>query len=319
MVLGMLGFAAEDMFLKLASAGLPVGQILILLGFAGAALFAILAWSRGETPFSSGFFRPSVLVRNLSEMIGSVGFVTALALIPLATVTTILQAAPLIVTMGAALVLGEVVGWRRWTAILIGFSGVVLVIRPGLDGFDPHTAWAVLGVVALSIRDLASRKVPRSVSSLQLATWGFFAVGLAGLPMLGITGGAKMPSLLETTYLLAALAVGGGGYWALTEATRLGEVAVIAPFRYSRLVFSTLVGLLVFAEVPDVYTLLGGGIIISTGLTRSCGSAGAASRRRPWRWRTPWIPADTDGHLQSHCTEPTMSSLSASIVTQRPA
>lgn len=266
MVLGMLGFAAEDMFIKLASAGLPVGQILILLGFSGAMLFALLARTRGETPFSVSFFLPSVMVRNISEMVGSVGFVTALAVVPLATVTTILQAAPLFVTMGAALVLGEVVGWRRWTAILIGFFGVVLVIRPGLDGFDPNTSWAVLGVVALSIRDLASRKVPRTVSSLQLATWGFFAVGIAGLPMLGMSGGASMPSLLELGYMLAALAVGSGAYWALTEATRLGEVAVIAPFRYSRLIFSTIVGLLVFAEVPDVYTLIGAGIIISSGL-----------------------------------------------------
>ena len=266
MVLGMLGFAAEDMFLKLAAAGLPVGQILIFLGFPGAAIFALLARARSQDPFSVSFFRPSVLIRNLSEMIGTVGFVTALALVPLATVTTILQAAPLFVTMGAALVLGEAVGWRRWTAVLIGFFGVLLVIRPGLEGFEPDVLWAVLGVIALSIRDLASRKVPKSVSSLQLAIWGFLAVGIAGLPMLFITGGAKVPSPPETGYLLAALAVGTFAYWALTEATRLGEIAVVTPFRYSRLVFSTIVGFLVFSEVPDGYTLLGAGIIISTGL-----------------------------------------------------
>lgn len=266
MVLAMLGFAAEDMFLKLAAAGLPVGQILVFLGFPGAVFFALLARSRRQDPFSPSFFRPAVLLRNLCEMIGSVGFVTALALVPLATVTTILQAAPLFVTMGAALILGEVVGWRRWTAILIGFFGVLLVIRPGLEGFDPNVLWAVLGVVALSIRDLASRKVPKAVTSLQLAIWGFLAVGIAGLPMLAITGGAKVPTAAETAYLLGALAVGTFAYWALTEATRLGEIAVVTPFRYSRLVFSTVVGLLVFSEVPDGYTLLGACIIISTGL-----------------------------------------------------
>ena len=266
MVLAMLGFAAEDMFLKLAAAGLPVGQILILLGLPGAAIFAFVARAKGEDPFSVSFFRPSVLVRNISEMIGTVGFVTALALVPLATVTTILQAAPLFVTMGAALVLGEAVGWRRWTAVLVGFVGVLLVIRPGASGFEPEVLWAVLGVVGLSIRDLASRRVPKAVSSLQLASWGFLAVGLAGLPMLAISGGAKLPSLPEAAFLSGALAVGTLAYWALTEATRLGEIAVVTPFRYSRLVFSTIVGFLVFSEVPDGYTLLGAGIIISTGL-----------------------------------------------------
>jgi drug/metabolite transporter (DMT)-like permease len=266
MVLGMLGFAAEDMFIKLASAGLPVGQILVVLGFPGAVFFALLARSRGQDPFSHSFFHPAVLIRNISEMVGSVGFVTALALVPLATVTTILQAAPLFVTMGAALVLGENVGWRRWTAILVGFFGVLLVIRPGLEGFEPNVLWAVLGVVSLSIRDLASRKVPREVSSLRLAVWGFLAVGLAGLPMVAITGGARMPTMNETAYLAAALAIGTFAYWALTEATRLGEIAVVTPFRYSRLVFSTIVGLLVFSEVPDTYTLTGACIIIATGL-----------------------------------------------------
>lgn len=266
MVLGMLGFAAEDMFIKLAAAGLPVGQILVVLGFPGAIFFGLLARSRGLSPMSRDFFHPAVLVRNLTEIIGSIGFVMALALIPLATATTILQAAPLFVTMGAALVLGEAVGWRRWTAILIGFFGVNLVIRPGLEGFEANVLWAVMGVIALSIRDLASRKVPKSISSLQLAAWGFLAVGFAGLAMLAITGGAKVPTWAEAAYLAGALGIGTFAYWALTEATRVGEISVVTPFRYSRLVFSTIVGLLVFSEVPDAYTLIGAGIIITTGL-----------------------------------------------------
>ena len=121
-----------------------------------------------------------------------------LTLIPLATLTTILQATPLLVTMGAALVLGEAVGWRRWTAILIGFGGVLLVIRPGFEGFEPAVLWGVLAVIGLAIRDLASRKVPKSISSLQLSAWGFFAVGVSGAVLLGVTGGAEVPNLRET-------------------------------------------------------------------------------------------------------------------------
>lgn len=266
MVLGMLGFATEDMFIKLATAGLPVGQILVVLGFPGAIFFGLLARARGLAPVSREFFHPAVVVRNLTEMVGTIGFVTSLALIPLATTTTILQAAPLFVTMGAALVLGEAVGWRRWTAILIGFFGVLLVIRPGFDGFEANVLWAVMAVVGLSIRDLASRKVPKTISSLQLAAWGFLAVGVTGVPMLAITGGAKVPTATETFYLAGALGVGVFAYWALTEASRVGEIAVVTPFRYSRLVFSMIVGIAVFSEVPDIYTLAGAGIIISTGL-----------------------------------------------------
>ena len=266
MVLGMLGFAAEDMFIKLVASGLPVGQILLVLGSAGALIFAIYAGLTGTRMISKGFFHPAVLLRNLSEMLGGVCFVTALTLIPLATATTILQATPLLVTMGAALVLGEAVGRRRWTAILVGFCGVLLVIRPGTDGFDLEVIWAVAGVASLAIRDLASRKVPKAISSLQLSAWGFFSVGVSGIALLAVDGGAAMPTVWEAGYLTGALAVGVLAYWALTEATRIGEISVVTPFRYSRLVFSAVVGMLVFDEFPDVYTLIGACIIIATGL-----------------------------------------------------
>ena len=266
MVLGMLGFAAEDMFIKLVASGLPVGQILLVLGSAGALIFAIYAGLTGTRMISRGFFHPAVILRNLSEMLGGVCFVTALTLIPLATATTILQATPLLVTMGAALVLGEAVGRRRWTAILVGFCGVLLVIRPGTDGFDLEVIWAVAGVASLAIRDLASRKVPKAISSLQLSAWGFFSVGVSGIALLAVDGGAVMPTVWEAGYLTGALAVGVLAYWALTEATRIGEISVVTPFRYSRLVFSAVVGMLVFDEFPDVYTLIGACIIIATGL-----------------------------------------------------
>jgi drug/metabolite transporter (DMT)-like permease len=266
MVIGMAGFAAEDMFIKLAASGLPVGQILGLLGFFGALAFAVYARLNGTSVLSKGFFHPAVMLRNVSEMLGGLCFVTALTLIPLATVTTILQATPLLVTMGAALVLGEAVGWRRWTAILVGFCGVMLVIRPGFDGFDTNVLWVVLGVLGLAVRDLASRKVPRAITSLQLAAWGFFAVGVSGAVLVLVTGEAEIPTVRETGYLAGALVVGVVAYWALTEATRTGEIGVVTPFRYVRLVFSTFIGMLVFAEFPDGYTLAGACIIIATGI-----------------------------------------------------
>jgi drug/metabolite transporter (DMT)-like permease len=122
-----------------------------------------------------------VLWRNGGEMIGSAAFVTALALTPLTSATAIFQATPLVVTFGAAMFLGETVGWRRWTAILVGLCGVILIIRPGMDGFDINSLWSVLAVIGLSARDVATRRIPQSISTVQLAAWGSAAVGLSGL------------------------------------------------------------------------------------------------------------------------------------------
>src|SRR5690606_13007755 len=125
------------------------------------------------------FYTP-VMLRNLSEAVGSAAFVTALALATLSGAAAILQATPLAVTLGAALVLRERVRWRRWTAIAIGFAGVLLIIQPGMEGFTPASLLALVAVVLLAVRDLASRVVPPQVSSLQLAAWGLLSLVPAG-------------------------------------------------------------------------------------------------------------------------------------------
>jgi len=126
--------------------------------------------------WSRAFLQPDVLVRNLTEMIGTLGFVTALALTPLSSATAILQSAPLVVTLGAALFLREPVGWRRWVAITVGFIGVLMVIRPGSDTFDPRVLFAVLGTLGLAVRDLATRRIPRETSSVQLSFFAFLSL-----------------------------------------------------------------------------------------------------------------------------------------------
>ena len=142
MVLAMAGFALEDTFIKFLAIDLVVGQILAMMGLAGALIFGALSLWQGDGLFSSDLVRKPVLMRNLGEMIGAFGYITALALVPLSTVAAILQATPLVVTLGAALFMGETVGWRRWAAIVVGFIGVLMIIRPGLDGFQPASLFA---------------------------------------------------------------------------------------------------------------------------------------------------------------------------------
>lgn len=266
MTAAMAGFAMEDMLIKRVSAHLPVGQILLVLGVAGAFVFALMARRQGVAFWSARALHPAVLLRNGAEMVGTIGFVTALALVPLSTASAILQASPLAVTLGAALFLGERVGWRRWSAIAVGFLGVLIVIRPGMETFQPNSLWAVLGVIGLSARDLATRGVPRDVTTIQLSAWGFAAVGILGAGMLAVTGGAAMPDVPQAAHLAAALAFGVASYWAMTTATRVGDVSSIMPFRYTRLVFALALGAIVFGERPDLPTLIGAGLVIGSGL-----------------------------------------------------
>jgi drug/metabolite transporter (DMT)-like permease len=266
MTAAMAGFAMEDMLIKRVSAHLPVGQILLVLGVAGAFVFALMARRQGVVFWSARALHPAVLLRNVAEMVGTIGFVTALALVPLSTASAILQASPLAVTLGAALFLGERVGWRRWSAIAVGFLGVLIVIRPGMETFQPNSLWAVLGVIGLSARDLATRGVPRDVTTIQLSAWGFAAVGILGAGMLAVTGGAAMPDVPQAAHLAAALAFGVASYWAMTTATRVGDVSSIMPFRYTRLVFALALGAIVFGERPDLPTLAGAALVIGSGL-----------------------------------------------------
>ncbi len=267
MVAGMLGFALEDMFIKMMAGALPVGQILMFLGLGGGIVFAIMSIARGERLLSPDFHHRAVIARNLGEVIGTAGFITAVALSPLATASAILQANPLLVTLGAAVFFAEPVGWRRWSAICVGLFGVLLVIRPGAEGFTPMSLFAVLGTIGLAARDLASRRVPRTISSLKLSTYAFLILVPVGYLMVVVAGEHLVwPSTTNALRLLAAIGVGVAGYWALTAATRMGEISVIAPYRYTRLVFALFVAYFAFGERPDLLTYIGATIIVGSGI-----------------------------------------------------
>jgi drug/metabolite transporter (DMT)-like permease len=267
MTAAMLGFAIEDMFIKLLSATVPLGMVLILLGAGGAIVFACLALMRGDALFSRDLLARSVIIRNTGELVGTIGFITAIALTPLSSASAILQATPLVVTLGAALFLGEQVGWRRWSAILVGFAGVLLIIRPGLEAFEPLSLFAVLGVIGLALRDLATRTVPKAISSMQLSTYAFATLVPAGFGMLAFTGDSlRMLTATEALLMAAALGFGVLAYYAIVAAMRMGDVAVITPFRYSRLVFALCFGVIFFGERPDLATLAGSALIVASGI-----------------------------------------------------
>ena len=266
MVAAMAGFAVEDGFLKAASARLPLGEVMVLLGLAGMLGFAALAWRAGEAVFPAAFLSRTMAVRSGFEVIGRLFYALAIALTPISVASAILQASPLVVVLGAAVVFGERVGWQRWLVIGLGFVGVLVILRPGLAGFDALSLLALAGLIGFAGRDLATRAAPPAVSNAQLGVAGFAMLGLSGAIILGFSGGAMVPTGAVWAQVAGASVFGICGYGALTIAMRTGEVAAVTPFRYSRLLFAMVLGVLVFGERPDAATLAGSAIIVACGL-----------------------------------------------------
>jgi len=266
MVTAMAFFALGDMTIKWATQVMPVAQVLALLGLGGGLVFATMSRIKGHRVISRDFLRAPILLRNGAEVVGTVCMFLALSRVDLSMVAAILQATPLAVTFGAALFLGEHVGWRRWSATFVGFIGVLIIMRPGLSGFDPDTIWALIAMVALAMRDLSTRMVPHVVPTLRIATYGMSMLAPAGLVLM--ISLQPPVAMAPTTWGLMGLMVTVGvlGYLAITAAMRVGEVSAVSPFRYSRMVFALAVGMLVFGEQPDIWTLIGTAITILAGL-----------------------------------------------------
>ena len=266
MVLAMAGFAMEDMFIKAASKLIPAGEILIIFGVGGTLAFTLLALRKNQKILHPAILSRPLIIRAISEVTGRLFYTLAIILTPLSSASAILQATPLVVVMGAAIFFGEKVGWRRWSAILVGFVGVMMIIRPGLQGFEAASILAVLGMLGFAGRDLATRAAPAILSNIQLGIYGFFVLIPTGLAMLFYTGGAVSLNLLSALQIAGATLFGVIAYYSLTIAMRIGEVSVVTPFRYTRLVFALILGVIVFAERPDLMTLLGSTIIVGSGI-----------------------------------------------------
>lgn len=266
MVASMAGFAIEDVFLKAAVKTIPLGEALALYGSLGLLGFIGLTLARGEPIFAPAFLSRPILIRSGFEVTGRLFYALAFTLTPLTSATAILQATPLLVVAGAALVFGEKVSLWRWLAILTGFCGVLLILRPGFDGYSALSLLAVVGMIGFAGRDLATRAAPPALSNMQLGVAGFAMLTLVGVGLSGINGGGHWPTLAVLGLLLGATLSGVGAYYALTIAMRTGEVGAVTPFRYTRLVFALVLGVTVFGERPDALMLLGSAVVVSGGV-----------------------------------------------------
>jgi S-adenosylmethionine uptake transporter len=262
----MTAFTVNDAFMKLLSVDLPFFQILFLRSCGVVFLMGVLAQRAGVLKFRiGGPDRALIALRSLSEVGAAWFFISALFHLPIANVTAIIQALPLTVTLGAALVLKEPVGWRRFAAIAVGFVGVWLIVRPGTESFDIYSLYAVAAVACVTVRDLCARRVSGDVSSLTIA----FITGVAVL-LFSATGAAFIDwqpvSASNWGLMLGAIVFILGGYLFSVSAMRVGEIGFVAQFRYTSLLVALFLGLVVFGDWPDGLTLLGAAIVVASGL-----------------------------------------------------
>ena len=267
MIASMAIFAIEDAFVKAASNALPVGQILIIFGMGGAVMFASMARLNNEPLFIKDVVSRPMRIRVVFEIIGRLFYVLAIAVTPLSSATVILQATPLVVVAGAAIVFGERVGWRRWSAIFIGLVGVIVIIQPGTDSFSMLSVLAIIGMIGFAGRDLASRAAPATLSTSILGLYGFLSIVVAG-SIFSIWQGASfvLPDVYTSFNLVGAILSGVAAYSCLMKAMRTGEVSAVTPFRYTRLLFGITLGVVLFGESLSSTMLLGSGMIVFSGL-----------------------------------------------------
>ena len=259
MILAMAGFAFEDLFIKMLSAYFPISEVIIILGFTGSIVFLIIAL------FQKDLLNKHVIIRTICELLGAVFFVTAIALTPLSSATAILQITPLLVTIGAVIFFREKVGWRRWTAVFIGFMGVLLIVRPGFEGFMPASIFALLGSLFLAARDLATRAMKVDLPSVTIALYAFIAFGISGILIIPFNSPMIIPTSNQMIYFIGASTFGVIAYYSLVISSRIGEMSVISPFRYSRIVFAMLLAIIILGERPDSLTLIGATIVVASG------------------------------------------------------
>jgi drug/metabolite transporter (DMT)-like permease len=265
MTASMAGFAVEDVFVKAAAQTLPLGQVLLTIGLIGTLIFSAMAARQGETLLPPAFLSRAMLIRCGFEVTGRLFYGLAITLTALSTTSAILQATPLVVVAGAALVFGERVSFQRWLAVLIGFVGVLVILRPGSD-FSALSLLAVVGLLGFAGRDLATRAAPKGLSNRQLGALGFAMLAAAGAILLVVTGGAVIPVGPALAYLAGGTVFGMLGYHALTYAMRTGEVSAVTPFRYTRLVFAMVLAMALFGERPDLATWIGAALVVGSGV-----------------------------------------------------
>ena len=266
MIIAMGCLSLTDLLIKLASQTLPIGQVMISYGVGSLIVFWGLLRIKGESIRLSPLTNPTVIFRNIGDLIALNGMFLALVYVPLSTIGAVIQTVPILVTAAAALFLGERVGMRRASAIFVGFLGALLIIQPGAASFDITAILVLIAAIGMALRDIATKLVRENLSTLLLTFYSCFLFIISGSVLLIINGEASVPVLGNSVTIAAMIVTGSLGFFFMTEAVRLGEMSVVSPFRYTRLLFSMAAGILILGEQVNASMIIGSALTILSGL-----------------------------------------------------
>lgn len=267
MAVAVAGFVINDTMMKSLSGEIPIFQAVLVRGVFATLLIGAFAWSRGVArvsalaPQDRGF----ALLRACSEVGATVCFLTALFNMPIANASAIMLSSPLLLTLIGAVLMGERVGWRRWTAILIGFCGVLLIVKPGAEAFNDASLWAMSAVLFYCLRDIMTRKLSPTTPSPVITLITAVAITTLGGLMVAVEGWTPIDLEVVLRLALSAFFV-FFGYLFSVMAMRVGDMGFVSPFRYTSLIWALALGWLVFGDAPGVLTLFGAALIVATGV-----------------------------------------------------
>lgn len=266
MILAMLGLSISDVFIKLHDRALSDGALLAVFSAFMVVIFGVWTRATGARLISMDALRGAVLLRLCTEVSGTILLIMGLVRTEFSVFSSIFQAIPILVMIGAVVFYDASVGLHRILSMLAGLAGVLLIIRPGTDAFDASALFVLGSVVMLAGRDLATRSVPKHVTSPQIGLWSSIGVMLGGLVLMPVSGASVWPTTPQWLYLLIGAISATAGLYFLIGSTRTGDLAAVAPFRYSRIVFALIFSVVIFGERPDGWTLTGAAIVVGAGL-----------------------------------------------------
>lgn len=265
MVASMMLFMCNDALTKHVSETLPTGQIIFLRGLSATVLIAALAVALGVWRQLPAVMSRPVLWRASIDSLGTFLYLLALFNLPIANVTAINLSVPLMLTVCAAFILREQVGWRRWSAVGAGFLGVVLVVQPAASGFNWFALLALAATATHAARDLITRRISPAIPSIVVTLSTAVVVTIAAAIVSSIEGWHPL-GLRQVMLLILASAFLSGGYYLVIDCMRHGELSVVAPFRYTAILWALLLGYLIWGDVPNLLAWLGIVLLVGSGL-----------------------------------------------------
>lgn len=266
MIAAMGCLTITDLLVKIASKALSIGEVMIFYGVGALMVFWVLLKIKGESVQLLALTDPAVALRNVGDLIALNSMFLALVYVPLSTIGALIQTVPIMVTAAAALFLGEQVGIRRISAIFVGFLGTLLIIQPGASTFEVNAIIALIAALGMALRDIATKLVRENVSTLLLQFYSCFLFIFSGIFFIIIEGQVNAFNLDNVGVITAMVTAGSVGFFFMTEAIRLGDISVVSPFRYTRLLFSMIAGILILGEQVSAIMIAGSALTILSGL-----------------------------------------------------